>query len=1177
MSTRISPAPLAQPIGGALLPLEWQSWFSQLQNNLQRGFIDGGGHANTIPKFTSAQTLGDSDITDDGTTVGIDADLGVTGDAEVEGDLFVDGSGQVDVNFNVDGNLTAGNSTAINAIDGVTSMTGPAYPGSFPLGLYYYQTALNTTHTISNIQYDSNFFNYSFISTGLQVTKLASTSNPAKLPKFQIQTPSLPVVGDRWSFQMTIDAWANLNTGVEFLLYNFRALSIDNDATTPFNGQVLFPTATAINIGRAWAAGDLIRCDFTVGSSAGNMTLLRSVFLNGNLLSTFTETLSGFATYTDLTALSNCFEAFSGNSNVTSSLFNSISNVLVVGPNSSLGTATQGPTLTVNGDSDFDDIIGGTWKAGTIQVGFGGTGATALAVNGVLYGGGSTAISALAVNSSATAAFLSQTSSAAPAWVSSIGTGVVMLQASPTTTGTLTAAAINMSGNLAIATTKFTVAAASGNTLAAGTFDVTGNFNVNTNKFSVVASSGNTTVAGTVTLNGGNLILGTNSITMTGSLAATGARVTKGWFTDIESTNAATIGGVAATGSGGYVLATSPTITTAVLGSSTATTQSPGDSSTKLATTAYVDAAVFAEGIAKEACKYATTTALPTVIYANGSSGVGATLTASAFGALSFDGSTPSIGDRILIKNQASDFQNGIYTVTVVGAIATLFVLTRATDFDLSSKIRTGDWLFVTSGSTLGATNWTYNGIDSPTMGTTSLTFAQTGGPGYITGGNGITVTGTSVEINTAVTVDLNTIQTLTNKTLTSPILTTPALGTPSSGNLASCTAYAVANLTGTTLPAAIVTSSLTSVGTIGTGVWNGTKVSEVYGGTNQSTYTTGDILYASGSNTLSKLPLGSAGKVLSVNAGGTQIEWGVAGTGTVTTVSVVTANGVSGSVATATTTPAITLTLGAITPSSVTVSGRVNINGATDTTFSALNVLDSPICVGKGAGSGGSVYVFGVGQASDVAAGDVSYIRITHDGTNAILQSGKSGSGGVAKDLLVKTGSGATTAITVSATTQAVTFAAAVTASTTLVVTGVATFNGGLNVTSTAGTFYEEDTWTATLTGCTTSPTVTARFVRTGNKVTLYIPSVTGTSNSTACTITGMPSSIRPARTMQPVVAEVEDAGVFMGGSFSIATSGVITLTRQKDFTTGQTGTFTNSATTKGLSSAAIVSYILT
>lgn len=56
----------------------------------------------------------------------------------------------------------------------------------------------------------------------------------------------------------------------------------------------------------------------------------------------------------------------------------------------------------------------------------------------------------------------------------------------------------------------------------------------------------NITVAsatGGFTVSGGNLALGTNSLTMTGSIAATGARVTKGWFTDIESTNMPTVGG----------------------------------------------------------------------------------------------------------------------------------------------------------------------------------------------------------------------------------------------------------------------------------------------------------------------------------------------------------------------------------------------------------------------------------------------------------------------------------------------------------------------------------------------------------------------------------------------------------------------------------------------------------
>lgn len=59
----------------------------------------------------------------------------------------------------------------------------------------------------------------------------------------------------------------------------------------------------------------------------------------------------------------------------------------------------------------------------------------------------------------------------------------------------------------------------------------------------------------------GDLTLGTSSITLTGSIGATGARSTKGWFTDLEITNAPTIGGTAATGTGGLVRAISPTFT----------------------------------------------------------------------------------------------------------------------------------------------------------------------------------------------------------------------------------------------------------------------------------------------------------------------------------------------------------------------------------------------------------------------------------------------------------------------------------------------------------------------------------------------------------------------------------------------------------------------------------------
>lgn len=79
--------------------------------------------------------------------------------------------------------------------------------------------------------------------------------------------------------------------------------------------------------------------------------------------------------------------------------------------------------------------------------------------------------------------------------------------------------------------------------------------------------------------------------------------------------------------------------------------------------------------------------------------------------------------------------------------------------------------------------------------------------------------------------------------------------------------------------------SSITTLGTIGTGVWNGSKISEIYGGTNQTSYATGDILYASGVNTLTKLAAGSNTQILTL-AGGVPTWAAPATSGTVTSVS---------------------------------------------------------------------------------------------------------------------------------------------------------------------------------------------------------------------------------------------------------------------------------------------------
>ena len=89
--------------------------------------------------------------------------------------------------------------------------------------------------------------------------------------------------------------------------------------------------------------------------------------------------------------------------------------------------------------------------------------------------------------------------------------------------------------------------------------------------------------------------------------------------------------------------------------------------------------------------------------------------------------------------------------------------------------------------------------------------------------------------------------------------------------NLASAKAYYVNGtsvLSSTTLGSGVTGSSLTSLGTIATGVWNGTAIGAVYGGTGLTSYTTGDLVYSSATNTLSKRGVGAEGQFLKVVSG---------------------------------------------------------------------------------------------------------------------------------------------------------------------------------------------------------------------------------------------------------------------------------------------------------------------
>jgi hypothetical protein len=112
--------------------------------------------------------------------------------------------------------------------------------------------------------------------------------------------------------------------------------------------------------------------------------------------------------------------------------------------------------------------------------------------------------------------------------------------------------------------------------------------------------------------------------------------------------------------------------------------------------------------------------------------GVGATLTATTNSALIIDTFVLTVGNRVLLVSQSTPSQNGIYVVTNAGSSTNPWVLTRSTDFDGSTTITAGLYVFVTNGNTYSNTGWILTGSGSGTVwpgalviGTDPVTFVE--------------------------------------------------------------------------------------------------------------------------------------------------------------------------------------------------------------------------------------------------------------------------------------------------------------------------------------------------------------------------------------------------------------------------------------------------------------------
>jgi len=235
---------------------------------------------------------------------------------------------------------------------------------------------------------------------------------------------------------------------------------------------------------------------------------------------------------------------------------------------------------------------------------------------------------------------------------------------------------------------------------------------------------------------------------------------------------------------------------------------------------------------------------------------------------------------------------------------------------------------------------WTSN-IDVP--GTLDVTGAATFDNNVIIQGD-LTVNGTETIINTQ-TLDVEDKNIVIGKVITPSDVTADGGGITLKGttdktiswidatdawtfsehvNIASGKEYRIAGtkvLDATSLGSAVVSSSLTSVGTIGTGVWNGTTIGTLYGGTGQTTYTDGQLLIGKTDGTLAKATLTASTGVTITNGNGT-ITISATGTGgTVTSVDVSGGTGLTSSGGPITSSGTITVDLDntAVTPGSYT------------------------------------------------------------------------------------------------------------------------------------------------------------------------------------------------------------------------------------------------------------------
>ena len=589
------------------------------------------------------------------------------------------------------------------------------------------------------------------------------------------------------------------------------------------------------------------------------------------------------------------------------------------------------------------------------------------------------------------------------------------------TGGTASATGTGTFGNVATGgTVSATGTATVGNLDTGGTVSATG-----TGTFGNVATAGIISATGTGTF-GNVATAGTVSATGSGTF---GNIFTAGTVSATGNIDGSYVNSNYLVGSGNLSLIGNSTITLAPVGNVYLSSRNINNLADPVqdydaANKKYVDEV--AQGLDPKASVIAASyAALPAYTYNNGASGVGATITASANGALTLDGVTPTAGARVLIKNEtgANDPYNGIYVVTTAGNAGVPFVLTRATDFDNGSPSGEipGAFTFVETGTVQADTGWVCTTNNPVTVGTTAITFTQFSGAGQYTANAsaGLSLTGTvfsakvdnlttafdgsgnisipagavltTPNIGAATGTSLSLTGTLTSASVAGNVISGASLsitGNVDAGNLQTSGAVSA---TGTATAGNLATGgtvSATGTGTFGN-VLTGGNVSATGNVTGGNVLTGGNVsatgtIDSQGTGTFGNVATGGTVSATSTITGGNIATGGtVSATGTGTFGNVATGGTVS---ATGTGTFGNVATVGTISATGNIDSGNVNTGGAVNATGNITggnlftsgsggaisgsgniiggNILTGGIVSATGAGTFGNVFTPGVVSA---------------------------------------------------------------------------------------------------------------------------------------------------------------------------------------------------------------------